>query len=72
MSTHSFLTDLEQKAKDVSGTSHPSLNDPEKSKKGEGVTDTAKIHVSRTHIDSQGWCFISHRPALSQSIALSS
>jgi aspartate carbamoyltransferase catalytic subunit len=33
-----------QSASDTTGAKHPSLDDDEKSKKGEGVAETAKIH----------------------------
>lgn len=35
---------MTQAAKNYSGAQHPYLEDPEKSKKTEGITDTAKIH----------------------------
>lgn len=34
----------EQAAKDSSGAKHPYLDDDEKSKKGEGLKETQKIH----------------------------
>jgi hypothetical protein len=42
-----FFTDRTLQAKkDVTGASNPNLADPEKSKKGEGIKDSAKIVVS--------------------------
>lgn len=66
----SLLTDLEQAKGDVSGASNPYLADPEKSKKGEGIKDSARIHVSCNHIASRLWHFISFKAVFYQPEAL--
>jgi hypothetical protein len=44
------VTNATKSHKDESGAKHPDLNDPEKSKKGEGITESAKV---RGTVDSQ-------------------
>src|SRR4051794_26857026 len=51
---HTFLTERTLQAKkDVTGASNPFLEDSEESKKGEGITESAKVVVSCIHIDIQ-------------------
>jgi hypothetical protein len=55
----------------VTGASNPYLADPEKSKKGEGVKDSAKVVVSCIHIDIQsGDGFMASQAALLSNMSI--